>query len=467
MPARTQLTIFRGIAWDGVQTIPRAIGSLRKLTHLTLGGLGFTTLPAELGKLTALVELDLVYADAITELPAAIGKLAKLQRLSCGYCEALVKLPPTIGKLKQLRELSLGYTALRGLPKQTWDLAQLKTLYLPDELGKVPPGIGKLRSLETLSISARALAGIANELPKLAALKSLHISGKAKTLPRQIGELANLVELRISYLDLETLPALAGLKKLELLEIAGNKLTSVASLVTALPKLRELDYAGNPVAKAERHMIDAAMKQAPTRRKLTPVAQTPAVGPKPAMIGKIASINASLTMALADASHLAAWRGTGDDDELEDSDWERARIATHRRAAGPITFAGGKPAIALTMEVGSGIAEIFRVGDRIIVCEGIGDEYLEDELFLEWVASPLDRPRKAGTIALPTKTLAIVPTTDAGTKVKKLALGAIVKFGDDNCGRAINLGWSVAKLELERRIESSWGEARRCSITKA
>ncbi|HEY0253983.1 MAG TPA: hypothetical protein VGC41_20780, partial [Kofleriaceae bacterium] len=110
----TKLAIFRGIAWGGDQTIPKAIGSLGKLTHLTLGGLGFEKLPAELGRLTKLVDLDLVYSNAVTELPASLGKLTRLQRLSCGYCEALVKLPSTIGNLKELRELALGRTALRG-----------------------------------------------------------------------------------------------------------------------------------------------------------------------------------------------------------------------------------------------------------------------------------------------------------------------------------------------------------------
>lgn len=461
-----RLSVFRGIAWDGVQTIPKAIGSLSKLTHLTLGGLGYTALPAELGKLTKLVELDLVYSNAVTELPAAIGKLAKLQRLGCGYCEALTKLPSTIGNLKELRELSLGRTALRGLPKQIWDLPKLKTLYLPDELDEVPPGIGKLRSLEALAISATALVGIAQELPKLTALKHLDVSGKASSLPAQIGELANLVELRLGYLDLETLPPLGGLKKLARLAIAGNKLKTVVALVTDLPALVELDYSGNPVDKMERRMIDAAMKQPPAKRRLESIAPMPA-GPKPEMIGKIASINASLTMALGDASHLAAWGGIGDDDNSDGSDWDRARVATSAREACAITFAGGKPAIALCLEVGSGIAEVYRVGDRIILCEGIGDEHLEDELFLEWMASPLDRPRKAGTLALPTRTLAILPTTDTGTQIGKLARGAIVEFGDDNCGRAIHLGWTAVKLEIERPIESSWGEARRCSITKA
>ncbi|HEY0252322.1 MAG TPA: hypothetical protein VGC41_12395, partial [Kofleriaceae bacterium] len=97
----------------------------------------------------------------------------------------------------------------------------------------------------------------------------------------------------------------------------------------------------------------------------------------------------------------------------------------------------------------------------------IGDAYLEDELFHEWMSSPLDRPRKLGTIALPTKLLAILPSTDLGTKPPKLAAGAVAKAGDENCGRVINLGWTAVKLELERPVESSWGKARRCALTRA
>src|SRR5688500_6652357 len=48
------IEIFRGIR-DG--TIPPAIGTLKKLTHLDLGGLTTTALPAELGQLVKLEHL--------------------------------------------------------------------------------------------------------------------------------------------------------------------------------------------------------------------------------------------------------------------------------------------------------------------------------------------------------------------------------------------------------------------------
>ena len=456
------LEIFRGIAWDGDARIPRAIGTLKKLRHLGLGGLGFTTLPEELGNLSKLEELELYYSDALTALPKSLGKLGKLRTLQCGDCEALAKLPTTIGELRELRELGLGGTALRTVPKELWKLTKLESLALPEDVTKLPPGISKLTSLETLSISARALASAATELPALTSLTHLHVDGKATTLPAELGRIANLVELSLGYLELTSLPPLGALTKLKRLDIGGNKLESVVHLVTELPKLEDLDYSDNPVDKAERRIVDAAMKRSPAKRKLGGVAKVKVAGPAPELIGKISSINASLTMAIADASILAAWRGIGDDDDLGDSDWDRARIATSARESSPVTFGGRHTAIALCLEMGSGIADVFRVGDALVLVEGIG-EYLEDELFLEWLASPLVRPRTGGTVKLPTKTLAIIPSTDAGTKVK-VAAGKIAKFGDDNCGRAIHVGHAAATLALEAPVKSSWGEARRCRI---
>ena len=114
--------------------------------------------------------------------------------------------------------------------------------------------------------------------------------------------------------------------------------------------------------------------------------------------------------------------------------------------------------------MGCGVAEVFRIADRFVLVEGFG-EYLEDELFLEWLASPLAKGTKSiATVGLATKTLALLPATDYATKAKRLAKHTIAKFGDENAGRVIGIGATGVTFALERPTKSSWGEASRCVI---
>src|SRR5581483_7826150 len=83
------LDLFRGIAWDGDNTIPEGIGKLTKLRYLTLGGLSMKKLPDSIGKLKELRELSLDYAESLEALPKTIGKLTKLEELGLSYTTAL------------------------------------------------------------------------------------------------------------------------------------------------------------------------------------------------------------------------------------------------------------------------------------------------------------------------------------------------------------------------------------------
>lgn len=261
-----QLEIFRGIDWNGDATIPKGIGTLKKLTKLELGGIACVSLPAEVGKLAKLESLSLSYATELRSLPAELGKLRALRELSCCYCESLVELPPEIGKLRKLRSLDLRNTNLHTVPKELWQCKALEALYLPDSIRRLPKGIGGLRKLARLSLSAAAAAHVASELPKLPKLSSLHMSGKASVLPAQIGKLPKLVELDLAYIGLTALPPLT-LGKLAKLAIAGNQITSVKPLLAQLPKLVELDYLDNPVDTKERREVDKLMKLPPAKRK--------------------------------------------------------------------------------------------------------------------------------------------------------------------------------------------------------
>ena len=81
---------------------------------LDLSGQRLTTLPPELGRLTALTRLDLAN-NRLTTLPPEIGQLTALTQLFL-INNQLTTLPPELGRLTALRELFLAGNPLQEPP---------------------------------------------------------------------------------------------------------------------------------------------------------------------------------------------------------------------------------------------------------------------------------------------------------------------------------------------------------------
>ncbi|KAJ8605827.1 hypothetical protein CTAYLR_000598 [Chrysophaeum taylorii] len=93
-----------------LEALPPEIGQLTALTSLNLIWCSqFTTLPSEIGQLTELTSLNLSRCIQFTTLPSEIGQLTTLTKLVLAYlyCEHLMVLPPEIGDLTALTSLDL------------------------------------------------------------------------------------------------------------------------------------------------------------------------------------------------------------------------------------------------------------------------------------------------------------------------------------------------------------------------
>lgn len=255
-----ELDAFRAISFNGNPEVPAAIGRLKQLRSLGLGGNDFDSLPDSIGDLTALESLTLDYCQSLDTLPKAIKKLSKLRALEASYTAALEALPDEIGSLGALEVLTLTNGGLKKVPAALWKLSSLKRLDLPEELTVLPAGIAKLENLEELHLGPQALTSIAKELPKLK-LKRLSVWGRSKTLPDEITYVTTLETLRICHLGLEKLPPkFHQLSKLASLDVEGNKLKVLAATVKALPKLKELMFGDNPLAPGEKQELLKLLK---------------------------------------------------------------------------------------------------------------------------------------------------------------------------------------------------------------
>lgn len=115
------------------QQLPRESKALQQLTHLNLGHENseqpkITRLPAEIGQLRALKQIDL-YDNGLTTLPKEIGQLQQLQQLDLGG-NRLTSLPAEIGALQQLQKLKLDDNQLQKLPVEIIRLNNLQELNL-------------------------------------------------------------------------------------------------------------------------------------------------------------------------------------------------------------------------------------------------------------------------------------------------------------------------------------------------
>ena len=118
--------------------------------------------PAEIGLLRHLRELDLGANQLTGALPAAIGNLTSLRNLHLHQNEFTGPLPSEFAALSELEYLSLNGNRLSGpIPSSLGGLSNLRILYLGENRfeGQVPPEFGNLRNLTELGLGQNRLSG--------------------------------------------------------------------------------------------------------------------------------------------------------------------------------------------------------------------------------------------------------------------------------------------------------------------
>ena len=213
--------------WDGVFT------ENGRVVELLLDEFGLTgALPAEIGRLSALRQLDLEH-NQLTSVPAEIGQLASLTRLNLEDNQ-LTSVPAEIGQLTSLRELYLNRNQLTSVPADIGQLMSLEVLSLNDnKLTSVPAEIGQLTLLDELDLGGNQLTSVPAEIWHLTTLTRLDLSNnQLMSLPAEIGQLTSLEALNLRGNQLTSLPAEIGqLTSLRVLYLSANQLTSVPAAI--------------------------------------------------------------------------------------------------------------------------------------------------------------------------------------------------------------------------------------------
>jgi Leucine-rich repeat (LRR) protein len=256
------------MAMHRMKALPPEIGNLTALVHLLLPGertadgkhFGLEALPPEIGKLTNLVELHLMF-NRLKELPAEIGNLTKLEKLGIA-ANLLESLPPEIGKLKRMgRGLSEGLNAshnrLTTLPKEISDVYITRMILSHNLISDLPLTFG---NLATLDIDHNLLTALRPEWFDLLSVRKgyptrLNFSHNLLTaVPPDIGRCAKRMDvLELNDNQITSLPkALYSCTRLRVLDLTNNKLTALSDAFVNLPGIR---LAGNPIPSKEKRRL--------------------------------------------------------------------------------------------------------------------------------------------------------------------------------------------------------------------
>ncbi|KAL5099774.1 hypothetical protein RYX36_004101 [Vicia faba] len=237
-------------------------------------------LPNYIGNLSSeLAILDLANNRISGKVPAELGSLVGLINLNMAYNQFVGNIPSTFGKFRKMQKLMLSGNKFSGdIPQLIGNLSQLYYLDLHLNMfeGNIHPSIENCEKLQYLDISHDKLRGtIPIEVFNLFSLSNLldlsHNSLRG-SLPREVGMLTNIGWLDVSenclsgdipitigkcisleHLDLQgnsfngTIPSsLAFLRGLQYLDLSINQLSgSIPDVLQNIPSLKQLNISFN------------------------------------------------------------------------------------------------------------------------------------------------------------------------------------------------------------------------------
>jgi len=254
----------------GLDTLPAALGTLEALLELDLTDNLLTDIGAPVLALTGLEFLTLA-RNRLTALPDGLWTLTALKDLDIGNAvslrpdqrygarpgqagNAVETLPAGLGALTRLRRLGAGFVGLSGVPAEIGALGDLLMLELPgNRISALPAELNALTSLETLDLSGNPLGDLPDALAGLGGLRRLNLSDVAT--PPAVAPLTGLERLALAGCGLDELPgwvlALPGLTSLYL---AGNPMIDLPEGIAALGALSYLDLSGTGITEPPRHL---------------------------------------------------------------------------------------------------------------------------------------------------------------------------------------------------------------------
>lgn len=219
-------------------TIPAELGLLSNLSQLDLSKAGSavslsSTIPSEIGLLVNLGSLSFRGNDLNGTIPSEIGNLVNLQSLDLSTNKISGVIPESVGSLGGLQLLDLSRNDFTGqLPLTFGQLVKLEQLQLAENSisGAIPTGMGQMSLLERVNLDDNQFSSLPTEIGNLVLLQRFSAANNLirGVLPSQIGNLMLLVSLRLNDNSLTgTIPSELGnlIELRDELDLSGNQLS--------------------------------------------------------------------------------------------------------------------------------------------------------------------------------------------------------------------------------------------------
>jgi hypothetical protein len=147
----------------------------------------------------------------LTIVPPVVTLLEHVQKLFLCYNQ-LSSVPSELGQLTALKYLNLRNNQLSSVPHDLGQLSALQYLYLShNQLSSVPSELGQLSALQWLYLNNNQLSSVPIELGQLSALRKLHLSNnQLSSVPSELGQLSSLQLLELSNNQLSSVPSELG-----------------------------------------------------------------------------------------------------------------------------------------------------------------------------------------------------------------------------------------------------------------
>ncbi|XP_018509763.1 putative leucine-rich repeat receptor-like serine/threonine-protein kinase At3g53590 [Brassica rapa] len=200
-----------------------------QLMRLNLSG----ELAPEVGQLSYLEILNVMWNNITGRIPSEIGKISSLKLLLLNGNKLTGSLPPELGNLRNLNRLQVDENNITGsVPPAFGNMTSIKHLHLNNNTltGEIPVELSKLNNLAHLILDNNNLTGsLPQELARLPSLTILQMDNNnfhGSVIPEAYGSFSRLVRLSLRNCGLQgSIPDLSSIKNLSYLDLSWNNLT--------------------------------------------------------------------------------------------------------------------------------------------------------------------------------------------------------------------------------------------------
>lgn len=241
--------------WTGVlcynTTMRDGYLHVRELQLLTMNLSG--SLSPELGRLSNMRILDVMWNQISGSIPKEVGNISSLELLLLNGNQLTGPLPDEIGNLPNLDRIQIDQNQISGpIPKSFANLTKTKHFHMNNNSlsGQIPPELSTLPNLVHMLLDNNNLSGyLPRELANLPSLLILQLDNNhfdGATIPDSYGNMSRLLKLSLRNCSLQgPIPDLSRIPQLAYIDLSLNQLNGSIPPYKLSENMTTIDLSGN------------------------------------------------------------------------------------------------------------------------------------------------------------------------------------------------------------------------------